>query len=71
MVVNAVGKPHLFQVFFEFFELFAVAVTGVSLFDGFEGTADAQIVTAVLIEENVSTTKSSLIQVIDQLLFIQ
>ena len=71
MVVNTVGEPHLFEVFFEFFEIFAVAVPGVTLFDGFEGAADAQIVTAVLVEQNVPTTEGCLIQVVDQFFLIE
>ena len=71
MMVDAVGEPHFLEVFLELLETRIFPIAGISLIDGFQRTADPQVVTPVLVEQNVAPAQSGLTQVIDQQLLVQ
>ena len=71
VVVDTVGEPYPFQVYFEVLEVFALAVAGIVLIDCFEGTADSQVPFSVLVIENVPTVGGSLGEVVDQLFLLK
>jgi hypothetical protein len=70
-MVNAVGEPHFLEVLLELLERLARPVARVSPVNRFERAAYAQIVPAVLVEQDVAARQGGLAQVIDQLLLVQ
>ena len=71
VVVDTVGKPHLFQVFFQCLEVgtfFVACVLGV---DGFEGAAYGQVPFAVLVEEYVASLQGGFGEVVDEFFLLE
>ena len=68
VVMNAVGEPHLFQVFLQGLPFGRRAVAPVVLVNRFERTAHGEVVFEILVEKDVPAALGSLGQVIDQFL---
>ena len=71
MVVDTVGKPHLFQILNHLLPLLVVGVALVVGIDAFEGAADSKVVLEVLVEHNVAATLSGLAQIVNHQLLLQ
>ena len=71
VMVNAVGEPHFLEVLLEPLERLARPVARVPPVNRFERAAYAQIVPAVLVEQDVAARQGGLAQVVDQLLLVQ
>ena len=68
VVVDAVGEPHLLEVFLERLPLGGRAVAGVVLIDDLQRPPDRKVHAAVLVVENIPAALGSLGQVVDELL---
>ena len=71
MVMNARREPHLLQVGGQFGKEFAFTVALPVGVNGFEHTAYAQVVTAVLVEQDVASLQCCLLQIIDKRFFLE
>ena len=71
VVVDAVGEPHFFEVFFERFPLVGRAVSFIIKVERFERAPDRQVGRAVLVEEDVATALGRFGQVVDQLFLFE
>ena len=71
MVMNAIGKPHLLQIFLQTLEVLGVLVSLVPGIDFFESGADCKILFTVLVKQNVATLECSLGEVIHKLLLLK
>ena len=65
------GEPHALEVdgecAVEFVGMFSVVV----LVDGFEEGTDAEVVTSVLVEEDVASFESGFLEIVDEGLFLK
>ena len=66
--MNAVGEPHLFQVFLQGLPFGRRAIAPVVLVNRFERTAHGEVVFEILVEKDVPAALGSLGEVIDQFL---
>ena len=71
MVMNAIGKPHLLQIFLQTLEVLGVLVSLVPGIDFFESGADCKIVFTVLVKQNVATLECCLGKVLYQFLLLE
>ena len=71
VVMDAVAKPHLFQVFNKGQIVFVGLVALVVAIDVFKGLTHHQVIFAVLVKQNVAAVEGSLGEVIDQLLLLE
>ena len=71
VVVNTVGKPYALEVFFEVDELSGSLVAFVLCVECFEGTADTQVVAAVLVEEDITAVQGCFGEVINEGLLLE
>ena len=69
--MNAIGKPHLLQIFLQTLEVLGVFVSLVTGVDFFKSGADCKIVFTVLVKQNVATLECSLGEVIHKLLLLK
>ncbi|CDE86756.1 unknown [Prevotella sp. CAG:891] len=69
--MNARREPHLLQVGGQFGKEFAFTVALPVGVNGFEHTAYAQVVTAVLVEQDVASLQCCLLQIIDKRFFLE
>ena len=70
-MVYAVAEPYAFQIFRHRLEIPAAAVAFPIGIDSLEHLAYAQVVSSVLVEDDVPTLQSRLLQIIHQLLLFQ
>ena len=66
MVVQAGGEPKALDVGDEGLEILGLAIAAVVAIDGFEHVANAEVVTTVLIVEDVASGKGGLSKVVDE-----
>ena len=71
MVVDAVGEPHLLEVFFERLPVVGRAVALIIKVECFERAPDRQVGRAVLVEENIAPALGRLGEVVDQLFLFE
>ncbi len=71
MVVYAVAKPYLFEIFLESEVLRVVFITVVIGVYGLEHVADGQVLRIVLVPEDVAAPKGGFLQVIYEYLLIE
>ncbi len=66
----AVAEPYQLQVFLESLEVLAVAVSFVVCVDVLEGFADLEVVTSVLVPDDVAPHLRGLRQIVEHLLLL-
>ena len=65
-MMDSVGKPYLFQIFFECFEVATFFIAFILRVYGFERAAYGQIPFSVLIEKNVPSLQGSFGEIINE-----
>ena len=71
MVMDTVGEPHALEVTLESCELRGIFVVRIIEVQRLAGTADTEVVTAVLVEQDIASPQSRLTQTIHKLFLLQ
>ena len=70
-MMDAVGEPYALEVNLHRLEVGRLLVALITCIDRLQGLADAEVVLAVLVEQDVTALQSRFRQIIDQLLLLE